>query len=383
MSFGSLYAQDAAEGGKIFQSRCGACHALDKKVVGPALAGITDRRKEDWLIKWIRNSQSLVKAGDADAVKIFNEYNKSVMSSFEDLTEKDVKSVLAYIKDAKTEKKEETTTTAAAEKGIDPKAVESGLQIIIALLAFVALVLAGAIVALINAHRLREGLDPITMAGFKSFVFHPMVLGLIGFIVLVWGGTKLVTTARSVGLHQNYQPAQPIAYSHKLHAGDLGINCVYCHVGAENGKSATIPSLNICMNCHNYVEKGPKHGTKEIAKLKEAYDKGKPVEWVRIHNLPDFVYFNHKQHVVAGGQQCQTCHGPVETMDEVYQFSPLSMGWCINCHRETEVDVNKNDYYTSVHDEWVKKKEAAKKDGREVRVTVSDLGGLDCAKCHY
>jgi hypothetical protein len=192
---------------------------------------------------------------------------------------------------------------------------------------------------------------------------------LIGF---VWWVSATTVKARSVGLHKGYQPVQPIAFSHKLHAGQYKIACQYCHVGVEKGKSATIPSTNICMNCHNYIQEGSRYGTKEIAKILESWETGKPIEWVRIHNLPDLVYFNHAQHVKVGGIACQTCHGPVEEMEEVYQYSDLSMGWCINCHRQTKVDLTANPYYERLHQAL-----------KEKTVTVEQIGGLECSKCHY
>lgn len=388
----SLAFGDSKNGEKLFSGRCASCHAVDKKVVGPALAGIETRRDEAWLKKWIRNSQDLVKSGDAYAVKIFNEYNKSVMTAFPDLSDQDIRDILDYIKEAEANVKTDNASQGGGGQSgstlsIDPKTIHSLLLVTVGLLLVVAIALAAAIFVLVNILRSRKGEQPYTLSGTaqqtKKVLTNPYVAGTLTFIILAVGTTKLVTQARSVGLHHGYQPVQPIAYSHKLHAGELGINCNYCHVGVEKSKSATIPSLNICMNCHNYVEKGPKYGTKEIAKIKKHYEEGKPVEWVRIHNLPDFVYFSHQQHVVAGGQKCQTCHGPIEEMEEVYQYSDLSMGWCINCHRQTEVDVEKNDYYTTVHNEWVEKKEKARKEGKEIKITVADLGGIECAKCHY
>ncbi len=385
---------DVENGKKLFSGRCASCHAVDKKVVGPALAGIETRRDEAWLIKWIRNSSEVIKSGDAYAVKIFNEYNKSVMTAFPDLSDDDIKDILGYIKEeaANSGKDNQASAGGGGSSGVSQPPVDTDtlkflLFVTTGLLLFAALALLFAAAILINVLRSREGKEPYSWSGtmktMGDLMKNPYIAGSITFVILAVGSTKLVTHARSVGLHQGYQPIQPIAFSHKLHAGEYGIACNYCHVGVEKSKSATIPSANICMNCHNYIEKGPQYGTKEIEKIKKHYEQGKPVEWVRIHNLPDFVYFNHQQHVVAGGQQCQTCHGPIEEMEEVYQYSDLSMGWCINCHRQTEVDVNKNDYYTTVHNEWVEKKENAKKEGKEIKITVADLGGLECAKCHY
>jgi hypothetical protein len=160
-----------------------------------------------------------------------------------------------------------------------------------------------------------------------------------------------------------------------LHAGEYGIECEYCHSGATKSKNAWIPSANVCMNCHKLINEGPKYGTEEIQKIYDAigfdpatkqYIEGyeqKPIEWVRIHNLPDHAYFNHAQHVVVGGLECQTCHGPIEEMEVVYQYSTLGMGWCINCHREEKV-------------------KTLGKENPE-GLTVEDMGGLDCARCHY
>lgn len=129
--------------------------------------------------------------------------------------------------------------------------------------------------------------------------------------------------------HKGYQPTQPIAYSHKLHAGDLGIDCKYCHFGAEKSKHAGVPPVNVCLNCHKMV----KPDSPEIKKIHEAYNSGKSIEWIRIHKLPDFVAFDHSRHVNRG-VACQTCHGNIQEMEVVKQENTLAMGWCVNCHRE-------------------------------------------------
>ena len=199
-----------------------------------------------------------------------------------------------------------------------------------------------------------------------------------------------------IGVDQGYEPVQPIHYSHRIHAGENGIDCKYCHSAARVSKHSNIPSLNVCMNCHkNISEVAETTATEEyskefydgeIAKLYDAvgWDKDvqsytgktKPVKWVRIHNLPDHVYFNHSQHVTVAGVECQTCHGPVEEMEIMRQHSPLTMGWCINCHRETNVKVEDNAYYTKIHEE-LSKKYGVK------QLTAAQMGGLECGKCHY
>lgn len=198
-----------------------------------------------------------------------------------------------------------------------------------------------------------------------------------------------------LGIDQGYQPVQPIHFSHKIHAGDNKIDCKFCHSSARVSKTSGIPALNVCMNCHKSIfeyngETTPEHSKEfydgEIMKLYAAagWDDAEqqytgdeqPVKWVRIHNLPDFVYFNHSQHVSVGNQECQTCHGPVEEMEVMYQYSPLTMSWCVDCHRTTNIDVKDNAYYTKVHEELSKKYEVD-------QLTVAQMGGLECGKCHY
>ena len=138
---------------------------------------------------------------------------------------------------------------------------------------------------------------------------------------------------KSFGYNNGYAPDQPIAYSHELHVGKLNIQCQYCHNQVENSKTSNIPALSTCMNCHQQV-----NGTNDqesIKKMREAFADNKPIEWVKIHMLPDHVMFNHQAHIQKG-VNCQTCHGPIEKMAKVYQYSDLSMGWCINCHRQPE-----------------------------------------------
>jgi hypothetical protein len=192
---------------------------------------------------------------------------------------------------------------------------------------------------------------------------------------------------KSIGVFDGYAPEQPIKFSHKIHAGDNGVDCVYCHHSSEKSKTAGIPSVNVCMNCHKAISEGKRWGEEEISKIYEAagynpetaeYDKPeKPVKWIKIHNLPDFVYFNHSQHVVVGKQKCQTCHGEVQEFDyPMHQEKELTMGWCIDCHRKTGVDAS-NPYYEKMHAEFKEKNEEGKS------FTVEAIGGLECAKCHY
>jgi len=380
---GTLWAQD---GKALFQANCASCHAVNKRVVGPALKGVHERwgNDEAEIIKFIQNSQAYINGNfksSAYAKKLYEEYNRTVMTAFTGLSEAEIKSILDYIK-AETEALAKAEAAPAAASGGSTPAAGEGtgtafpiLWVLAVALGAISLALLITVAALskvlqpqeaesISQPSLWERLQPV----LRSKRFIALVV-LIGF---VWWVSATTVKARSVGLHKGYQPVQPIAFSHKLHAGQYKIACQYCHVGVEKGKSATIPSTNICMNCHTYIQEGSRYGTKEIAKILESWETGKPIEWVRIHNLPDLVYFNHAQHVKVGGIACQTCHGPVEEMEEVYQYSDLSMGWCINCHRQTKVDLTANPYYERLHQAL-----------KEKTVTVEQVGGLECSKCHY
>ena len=208
---------------------------------------------------------------------------------------------------------------------------------------------------------------------YKSKAVRTIVVLLFVVAILKISLDKVM----AVGIQQGYAPKQPIAFSHKLHAGDHQIDCNYCHSSVYKGKNAGIPSANICMNCHNTIKNVPGTTTEsaEIKKIYDAIENNKPIEWVRIHNLPDLSYFNHAQHTNVGGVECQTCHGQIQEMEVVSQFAPLTMGWCINCHRETPLNTQGNAYY----DNLVKIHASESKNA----FTVASNGGLECSKCHY
>ena len=399
-------AQDDAAvqaGKKLFNANCAACHKLNKRAVGPALKGVSSKYDKEWLYSWINNSTAMVKSGDAQAVAIYEEYNGSVMTSFPQLSTEDIDNILAY-----TDYTPPATTTAATAAGAPVQATGSSVSNNLILIAL-ALVFGILVVMLFLVQRtlLRiatmSGVDikpepkpkrtPIWVAFVQNqfLVLVSVVLLLLSSAYFVYGFFM------QVGVDQGYMPVQPIHYSHKIHAGANQIECKYCHSSARVSKHSGIPSLNVCMNCHRNIaeyngEEDLENGytkdfyTKEIKKLYAAVGwdeenqastgETQPVKWVRIHNLPDFVYFNHAQHVEVGEIACQKCHGPVEEMEIMYQYSPLTMGWCINCHRETNVKVESNEYYAKIHEAL------SKKYGVE-KLTVAQMGGLECGKCHY
>ena len=387
----NVYAQP--DGAALFKAQCAQCHSTGaNKIIGPGLKDVHTRRNEEWLLKWTKNSQAVIKSGDQYAVDLYNKYNQTAMPSFA-LADEEVKAIFAYVK---AEGELVAAAPAAGAPGAGAVPAEPGfpwlLWTIVLKLVVLFAVLGKVKTGLERALRSKQGLpepEPVTSKqASKNWIRGNKKLIAVMLLILVfWGSVKGWNALAGIGLSQDYAPEQPIKFSHKLHAGQNGISCVYCHSGAEKSRHANIPSPNVCMNCHKYVQKGPQYGTTEIAKIYAALDYNpdtqvygpnpKPVQWIRVHSLPDLAYFNHAQHTTVGGLDCQTCHGPVQEMEVVKQFSPLTMGWCIQCHRDTEVKMEGNAYYTELH------ANLKKKYGADAKLTVDKIGGLECARCHY
>lgn len=403
----TLLAQDgdAVAGKALFNANCASCHKLDKKMTGPALRNVETRLTEEegldkkWLYAWIKNSSGMIKSGDAYANKIYKEYNGTAMTAFPQLSNLDIDNILAYTA--------ASTPKPPVEKPnlVNPPSDKNSNGLILGALALLFALLAGALF-LVNKTLRRfaeeKGVSlsqkPKRTPIWKAFVENQFLVLVTVILFLLASAYFVYGFFMQVGVNQGYEPVQEIHYSHRIHAGDNGIDCKYCHSSARVSKHSGIPSLNICMNCHKSIsqvadevqaEGLSEYGVdynKEIEKLYTAvgWDDTeqkytgvtKPVKWTRIHNLPDFAYFNHSQHVSVAGVECQTCHGPVEEMEVMYQHAPLTMGWCINCHRETNVKVKDNDYYTKIHEQL------SKKYGVE-ELTAAQMGGLECGKCHY
>ena len=393
---------DIAKGKSLFNANCASCHKLNKKLIGPALKGVSAKYEKEWLYSWIKNSAAMIKSGDERAVAIYEEYNKVAMNSFTQLSNEDIDNILAYT-DYVPPKPELPVSGAPVGENVGSSPVN---DIVLVLLSFILIVL---IVLLLlinktlknlipeNDNQGKNKIDPKRIPIWKAFVQNQFLV-LVSVVVLLLSSAYFAYGYMlQIGVDQGYMPIQPIHYSHKIHSGDNQIECQYCHSSAKKSKHSGIPSLNVCMNCHENIadyngeedlEKGYTKDfyTNEIKKLYKAvgWDENsqsytgdvEPVKWVRIHNLPDFVYFNHAQHVTVAGIDCQKCHGPVEEMEILYQHSPLTMGWCINCHRETNIKVKDNEYYTKIHEE-LSKKYGVKE------LTAAQMGGLECGKCHY
>lgn len=388
--FNSLIVFGQPNGEALFKANCTQCHSAgENKVIGPGLKGIDQKKDEAWLLKWVKNSQTLVKAGDPEAVKIFNEFGKVVMPA-QNLKDDEIKAVLAYIKAEGA--KAPPPPPPPPPPGSEPKEFPWILFLVIIILLILAVVLNRVKKGLERAVLVKEGKPipepiPDKLAVKKWIRGNKKLIAVILLFLMCWGSYKGWYALADIGISQDYQPDQPIKFSHKLHAGQNKINCQYCHSGAEKSRHANIPSANVCMNCHKYIQEGPVYGKEEIAKIYAALDydpatgqygtNPKPIQWIQVHNLPDLAYFNHSQHVKVGKIECQTCHGPVEEMDVVKQFSKLTMGWCIDCHRTTEVKMDGNGYYTDYH------KKLVEKYGPEAKMTVEKIGGTECSRCHY
>ncbi|MCB0804280.1 MAG: c-type cytochrome [Bacteroidales bacterium] len=354
---------------------CSACHTIGKgKLIGPDLKGVTERHDREWLYSFIRSSQTMIKNGDPTAVKLFEEYNKIPMPD-NNLTDEQIEGILTYIENYDESAVTSATATtqqdeAGADHEVEYEEAAPGLKghtkygpgntqptfIIFLILIFVALI------------------DLAFTKIIRAKFIHIIIILVSVFVV----GEIVYVEAKALGRQEGYSPDQPVWFSHKVHAGQNQIDCLYCHHTAMESKSAGIPSVDVCMNCHNVVKNGKKTGTEEIAKVVEAYNNGESIEWVRVHNLPDHVWFSHAQHVNAGRRECQECHGPVETMDRIVQVKNLGMGWCINCHRTSEVKFEENSFYK----EYVRFQEQMKS-GERNRVTVDEIGGNNCQVCHY
>jgi mono/diheme cytochrome c family protein len=390
---------DAAKGEAIFKAKCTACHKIDTRMTGPALGPqLTQETDDAYLIKWIQNNQALIAAKNPKALKIYNEFNQAGMTVFEELSDADVSNVITYVrtewKTMQDAKAKGPAGGAVAEDKGPSSLVIWGLLGVIAI-AFIVILVLNKVIATLERLLLRnngllveeevelEKVPVDRMATVKKLLKNKKLVFFIVLCGTVAMGSWSWVTMWNTNVHSGYQPVQPIKYSHKLHAGVMKLECQYCHTGAFKSKHASIPSLNVCMNCHKSV----KTESPEIQKIYNAlgydpqtqkYDstQAKPMQWVRVHNLPDLAYFNHSQHVTVGKIECQKCHGPVETMQEVYQYSPLTMKWCIQCHKRTEVNAKGNAYYDKILEAHDKIKKGEK-------VTAAVLGGIECAKCHY
>ncbi len=450
----TVWSQANPDAGKsLFQNNCAACHAKDMKTksTGPALAGAQERWANDAdLYAWIRNSQAMIAKGHPIATELWKTWGPTVMTAFPNLTDAQIGDVLAYINgtaDGSYGKPAGAPVATGIPVDTKPKGISWVWWVLLGVLVVMAAILSRLIGGLNRLAKIQAGEAVEESRSLWQFLSSKGMVTTLIVLGVVLAGYTTVINGIGFGRQQNYQPDQPIKFSHATHAGLNKIDCQFCHDGARRSKHSVIPAMNTCMSCHKAIVKGSTYGTAEISKIYASigfnpntnnyianYEKmpekeievifkkwigdnyladknlkaidreGErlmdeqwkgiknsltsktkpqiqgPVEWIRIHSLPDHVYFNHSQHVTVGGITCQQCHGKVENMDVVKQYSTLSMGWCVNCHRETEVkSFSSNDYYLNQFEKY----HQALKDGSKKKVTVEDIGGLECQKCHY
>lgn len=419
---------------------------MKSKLTGPALGGTEERwadyPRED-LYSWIRNSQAMISSGHPRATELWNEWKPVVMNNFLNLSDQEIENILAYIQFVYEGKDKPAVDSEVAAVTVQKPNNTPLFIALFVILGILAVVLARIVANLNYMVQVREGNAPARRQTLVEILTSKGIIAFVIFALVVLGGYTTVNNAIMLGRQQGYAPEQPIKFSHQTHAGIQKIDCQYCHDGARRSKQSIIPAANTCMNCHSAIKVGSEYGTAELSKIyasigwdpntdkyidnyeemseadieqifkkwiADTYvsekgsldEKGEklieqqwkgiktsltnenkpkiqgPIEWVRIHNLPDHAYFNHAQHVTVGKVECQTCHGPVEEMAVVQQYSPLSMGWCVNCHRQSEVQFSDNEYYKSYqryHEEIAR--------GERDKVTVEEIGGLECQKCHY
>jgi hypothetical protein len=425
-------------------------------MTGPALGGVQARWEgnEELLYDWIRNSSAVIASGDPYSVKLFADWNQSVMTGFPNLTDDQITNILAYVDGVYTGVYPPPPPGGVASTGGATVAQKSDNTLLyvtlFVILGILAIVLTRIVSNLNHMAQVKAGATNLQRRTLVDILTSKGMIAFVVFAIVVLGGYTTVNNAIDLGRQQGYTPEQPIKFSHVTHAGVQKIDCQYCHDGARRSKHSVIPAANTCMNCHKAIEKGSKYGTAELTKIfasigydpstdtyignyedmsqedvaavykkwiKDSYvtdneDSGAsmvklaeeaaevaedqwnnivtsltneqkksvqgPIEWTRIHNLPDHAYFNHSQHVSIGKVECQQCHGPVEKMEVVGQYAPLSMGWCINCHRQTDVKFTENNYYKT-YERFNEEIEAGKRTG----VKVEEIGGLECQKCHY
>lgn len=428
---------DKAKGEQLFNANCASCHRItDEVLAAPGLAGIDKRwaGKDALLVKWIQNPQAAAASGDPYIKGLVEKYVPTFgWMAAQAVSEADVKDILTYVKEGGAAAAPPGGATALNEcETLDEikerKAAEEEND------GFIWFVIVGVILSIIavsasnisrslkNAINERDGKPLEEHAGYwvtvKSWMWkNKKFVSIIGLFLFCYFAVVGYRGLMDIGVYEGYTPEQPIWFSHAIHNCQNEIDCNYCHSSAAKSKHAGIPSVNVCMNCHKGIKKGKITGEAEIAKIYAAigfdpktgqYIEGyeqKPVQWNKVHNLPDHVYFSHQQHVTVGKIDCKQCHGPVQkynvghfaTIEEInsqedveglikLEKQTLTMGWCIECHNKAEIDLTSSEYYTEMHERF-KTSEVGQRTLRQIlddgEVSVKEMGGWECGKCHY
>jgi len=416
-----------ADGGGLFKAKCATCHQPHKNGTGPKLFEARKRWEAagegELIVEWVKNNAKLRASGKSTRAKnIFEEYKGSVMTSFTELKDEDVISILDWVDAQPDPASAAVVATGATPNGPSETAKEEGggnmwMWIILSTI-FITIILS--VGGVRRQLKISAGESPADdnqtyLSEFKTWAWKYRLP--VGLGVLVLTLSIIVTLFQGlyrINVVENYQPSQPIAFPHDKHAGINGIDCKYCHNSVTKSKSAGIPTVNVCMNCHKQISGEGKPYAGEVKKIYAAagWDpsvpgrytgKTQPIVWNKVHVLPDHVYFNHSQHVVVGGIDCKQCHGDMTKMNEAVKVQPvaelnkiegniklskptLTMGWCIECHGAKDVPLGdgKNGYYDEIHRRLKDNdKTLYKKYLKDGKVSVSELGGWECAKCHY
>jgi mono/diheme cytochrome c family protein len=405
LAFTILFTSDifAQDGKALFKANCSSCHTpTDKGGTGPGLKGVLGRIPAgDWKYNWVHDPAGMIKAGDPYIATLYPAKYKTVMQAFPKLKNEEIDAILAWADkggDAPVVVAQDPLTPTGDQEESNPWFL---IAIIISILLILVTTLRFAKIHLRNAVREKEGLPEEPAAPFMEATRtwinnNKKLVALMGVLLFGWLVVQGWYAAKGVGVYaeevkpdqwEGYHPSQPINFSHKIHANDNGIQCQYCHSTVEKSKTASIPSAMVCMNCHKGIQETANPGSaEEIAKIYKAtgFDPATqaytntpvPLQWNKVHVLPDHVFFSHQQHVVVGGVACEQCHGDVKQMTTVEQQRPLTMGWCVDCHRNTPLKMEGNGYYTELHEKMKEKYKGQP-------ITVAMAGGIECGRCHY
>lgn len=431
----SLFHFNAQDGEKLFKANCASCHNPIKNATGPKMQGVLQKWQDagegDLIYEWVQNPSKLYNSGKSKMAKAIWDWSPTAMTPQGHLSKDEVESIFTYVDGY-------APPVAAVVGGADSSSATDVSDdssdywwwVISFILIFVLFAIFGVRRELSAAIAVKEGKEIDYKRTFATsarewFLRNWFITMLLIVGVALFSGVELFGRLYQLGVYEDYMPSQPVAYSHKLHAGKMAIECKYCHHSAEKSKHAGIPSVNVCMNCHAMVHEGPQYGTEEIGKLHKAagYNKNKqaynldefgkrieePIVWNKAHNLPDHVFFSHAQHVHpnTANIDCRQCHGPVQTytlgrvstIDEVNAYAKtdegmekgliqltkplLTMGWCIECHNKKEIDLTSSGYYEEIHNRLKLRADVNNNIFEDDKVTVKELGGWECAKCHY
>ena len=421
-SFNSL-----AQGGDLFKVKCATCHQVFKDGTGPKLFEVRQKWKDGGALdgsiyQWV-NDFDVAIAKDPYAASVAT-YSTTNMNKFPDLSKEQINSIFDWIDSQKPKETGGGNTASTSTSNIEEKDSSTGWIWLILGIVFATIIVAiGGVrrqLQSATAEAKGEEFDDNKTFGeeIKEWGWNNRKKVVVGAVIALMAlVVALFLSLYSIGVVEDYHPSQPITFNHQIHAGTNGIDCRYCHNTVTESKTAGIPTVNVCMNCHKQISGSTPEQEKKIAKIYDAAGfipegggkytgKTHPIVWNKVHNLPDHVYFNHSQHVEIGGVDCKQCHGDmtqrvetakVQNIEDLNKVEgnikltkpTLTMGWCIECHQEKEVsmgplDTKKDGYYDEIHKRLLENDKSLYSDYLEDgKVTVKELGGWECAKCHY